>query len=130
MNLSVEIKFPVQQYVGEKDIEQLTLDVYYKNGKEDSQLYEDADDGYDYTKGRYSLKKFNLAGTKKKLIIRIHKTGKYTTNYDTYKINLIGLPFKVNSIKVDNEYVDLKDVSFENNTLVVSKEFTNIQIKG
>ena len=123
-------KYPVQQYVGEKDIEQLTLDVYYKNGKEDSQLYEDADDGYDYTKGRYSLKKFNLAGTKKKLIIRIHKTGKYTTNYDTYKIKLIGLPFKVNSIKVDNEYVDLKDVSFENNTLVVSKEFTNIQIKG
>ena len=123
-------KYPVQQYVGEKDIEQLTLDVYYKNGKEDSQLYEDADDGYDYTKGRYSLKKFNLEGKKNKLIIRIHKTGKYKTNYETYKINLVGLPFKVNSIKVDNEYVDLKDVSFENNTLVVSKEFTNIQIKG
>jgi len=53
-------KYPIQQYVGEKTIEELTLDVYYKNGKEDSDLYEDADDGYDYTKGRYSLKKLNL----------------------------------------------------------------------
>lgn len=124
-------KYPIQQYVGEKKIEELTLDVYYKNGKEDSELYEDANDGYDYTKGRYSLKKFNLAGTDDKLIIRIHKRGKYMTPYSTFKINLFGLPFKVASIKVDNEYVDLKDVKFNGgNTLVISKEFTNLQIKG
>jgi len=40
------------------------------------------------------------------------------------------LPFKVKSIKVDNEYVDLKDVQFKDNTLIVNKEFTNLQIKG
>ena len=106
------------------------MDVYYKNGKEDSELYEDADDGYDYTKGRYSLKKFNLAGTDDKLIIRIHKRGQYMTSYSTFKINFNGLPFKVKSIKVDNEYVDFKDVKFKNNSLVVTKEFTNLQIKG
>lgn len=123
-------KYPIQQYVGEKTIEQITLDVYYKNGKEDSELYEDAADGYDYTKGRYSLKKFNLAGTDDKLIIRIHKSGKFTTPYSTFKINLFGLPFKVKSIKLDNEPIDFKDVTFENNTLVVTKEFTNLQLKG
>ena len=123
-------KYPIQQYVGEKTIEELTLDVYYKNGKEDSELYEDADDGYDYKKGRYSLKKFNLAGSEDKLIIRIHKRGKYMTSYNTFKINLFGLPFKVKSIKLDNEYVDLKDLKFKDNSLVISKEFTNLQIKG
>jgi len=123
-------KYPVQQYVGEKTIDQLSLDVYYKEGKEDSELYEDANDGYDYTKGRYSLKKFNLAGSDNKLIIRIHKRGQYITTYDTFKINIFGLPFDVKSIKVDNEYIDLKDVQFKNNSLVVSKEFTNLQIKG
>ena len=124
-------KYPVQQYVGEKVIKELTLDAYYKNGKEDSELYEDANDGYDYTKGRYSLKKFNLSGNGDKLIIRIHKRGEYETSYKTFKINLFGLPFKVKSIKVDNEYVDLKDVKFNgDNSLVITKEFTNLQIKG
>jgi alpha-glucosidase len=123
-------KYPVQQFVGEKEIKELTLDVYYKEGKEDSELYEDSNDGYDYTKGRYSLKKFNLAGNGNKLIIRIHKRGKYVTSYSTFKINLIGVPFKVKSIKVDNEYVNFKDLKFKNNSLVVSKEFTNLQVIG
>ena len=124
-------KYPIQQYVGEKVIKELELDVYYKNGKEDTELYEDANDGYDYTKGRYSLKKFNLAGTEDKLIIRIHKRGEYTTPYETFKINLFGLPFKVKSIKVDNEDVDFKDLKFNgDNSLIVSKEFTNLQIIG
>jgi len=123
-------KYPVQQYVGEKEIDELTLDVYYKNGKEDSELYEDANDGYDYTKGRYSLKKFNVAGGENKLIIRIHKTGTFITKYNHYKINLYGLPFDVKSIKLDNEDISLEDLKFENNTLIVEKEFTNLQVKG
>ena len=93
-------------------------------------MYEDSNDGYDYTKGRYSLKKFNLAGNGNKLIIRIHMRGKYVTSYSTFKINLIGVPFKVKSIKVDNEYVNFKDLKFKNNSLVVSKEFTNLQVIG
>ena len=123
-------KYPIQQYVGEKTIEELTLDVYYKNGKEDSDLYEDADDGYDYTKGRYSLKKFHVAGTDDKLLIRMNKSGTYSTSYSTFKINVFGLPFTVKSIKLDNEYVDLKDLNFKNNTLVIPKTFSNLQIKG
>jgi len=123
-------KYPIQQYVGEKEINELTLDVYYKVGKEDSELYDDANDGYDYTKGRYSLKKFNLAGNGDKLIIRIHKTGKFETTYSNFKINLIGLPFKVKSIKVDNEFVDFKDLQFKDSSLIVTKEFTNLQIIG
>lgn len=112
------------------EITQLTLDIYYKEGKEESDLFEDANDGYDYTKGRFSLRNFKLSGSQDKLIIRQHKQGKFTTSYDTFKINLFGLPFEVKSIKIDNEYIDLADVQFENNTLVVSKEFTNIQVKG
>ena len=121
-------KYPIQQYVGEKEIKEVTLDVYYKNGKEDSELYEDANDGYDYRKGRYSLLKFNLVGTEKKLIVRIHKTGKYITPYNVFHINLFGLPFDVGTIKVDNEEVDLKDLKFNKTSLVVTKEFTNLQI--
>jgi alpha-glucosidase len=43
-------KYPVQQYVGELEFDELTLDLYYKEGKEKSVVYEDAQDGYDYKK--------------------------------------------------------------------------------
>ncbi|MFV8332834.1 glycoside hydrolase family 31 protein [Flavobacterium sp. GSP14] len=124
-------KYPVQQYVGELQFEELTLDVYYKEGKEKSVVYEDAQDGYDYKKGRYSVLSFQATGKEKELNIQLHKEGKYDTNYSKYKINLIGLPFKVKMIEIDNV-----EVSFDINTLemsgylIVDKEFTALHISG
>ncbi|RKS94241.1 alpha-glucosidase [Flavobacterium limicola] len=124
-------KYPVQQYVGELEFEELTLDIYYKEGKEKSVVYEDAQDGYDYKKGRYSFLSFQTTGKEKELIIQLHKEGKYDTNYSKYKINLIGLPFKVKMIEIDNV-----EVSFDKNNLeiysylIVNKEFTSLYIMG
>lgn len=122
-------KYPIQQYVGEKEITQLKLDVYYKTGKEKSEVYEDAHDGYDYKKGRYSLRNFTLVGKKESLTIQQFKSGKYTTSYETFEIKLIGLPFKVERIEIDNEAFDLNNLSAEN-TMIISKDFTEIYIVG
>ncbi|SEO29925.1 alpha-glucosidase [Flavobacterium sp. CF108] len=124
-------KYPVQQYVGELEFDELTLDVYFKNGKEKSVVYEDAQDGYDYKKGRYSFLSFRTIGKDKELIIQLHKEGKYDTPYSKYKINLIGLPFKVTEIEIDNEKIEFDKVSFEaNNFLLVDKEFNELHIIG
>jgi len=120
--------YPVQQYVGEKEIEHLTLDVYYKNGKEVSDVFEDANDGYDYTKGRYSLMHFTLTGKENKLTIKQHKTGSYKTSYDTFKINLIGLPFDIKKIKIDSEEVSLEKLKLTHRLFEVAKDFNQIQI--
>ena len=117
-------KYPIQQYVGEKEIEQLKLDVYFKLGKEKSQVYEDAHDGYDYKKGRYSLRNFTLEGKETSLTIQQYKSGKFITPYETFEIKLNGLPFKVNSIKIDNELVQIDKI--KNNSFIVSKEFSTI----
>lgn len=122
-------KYPIQQYVGEKEITQLKLDVYYKTGKEKSEVYEDAHDGYDYKKGRYSLRNFTLVGKKESLTIQQFKSGKYTTSYETFEIKLIGLPFTVERIEIDNEAFDLNNLSAEN-TMIISKDFTEIYIVG
>ena len=108
----------------------LDIKVTYKNGKEDSELYEDADDGYDYTKGRYSLSKFKLTGSTNELIIQQHTTGKYITPYTRFKLKFIGLPFKISKIEVDNVEIDLKtlNLSKTTNELVVDKMFTQIQV--
>jgi alpha-glucosidase len=124
-------KYPVQQYVGEKEIKELGLDVYYKNGKDTSQVYEDAQDGYDYKKGRFSLRDFKLIGKKNSLTIQQFKSGKFITPYKNFKIKLNGLPFKIDRIEVDHEITDFKKIKINgDNSFVVSKEFTKLQVFG
>ncbi len=120
-------KYPVQQYVGELDFDELELDVYYYFGKEKSLVYEDAQDGYDYKKGRYSLMSFQAVGKEKECIIQLYKDGKFETNYTKFKINLFGLPFKISHIEVDKIKIDF-DTTI--NFVVIEKEFTELHVFG
>ena len=124
-------KFPIQQYVDQTIIEELSLDVYFKLGKESSQLFDDAHDGYDYTKGRYSFRTFKLTGKSHELIIQQHKEGKYEATYKTFKLNIHALPFEINEIQIDNETVTLEQI--KNNgivSLVIDKNFSEIHLIG
>ena len=125
-------RYPVQQYVGEKTIDELTLEVYYAKGAEVSHVYEDSGDGYDYKKGRFSLLNFRLTGKDNELILHQHKTGTYETSYDTIAIKLIGLPFKIKEIEIDNVKQNLNSLDFkkEYQILKVPKNFTEIDILG
>ncbi|MBT8312712.1 MAG: DUF5110 domain-containing protein, partial [Flavobacteriaceae bacterium] len=124
-------KYPVQQYVGEKEIEELTLDIYYKAGIENSTVYEDAQEGYDYTKGYFSLRNIKLNGKENELIIQQFKDGTYITPYEQFRINLLGLPFKIKAIEVDNVQVPLQEIKPNgDNTILVSKDFTELHIIG
>ena len=123
--------WPVQQYVGEKEIEELKLEVYYTEGTEISRVYEDAGDGFDYRKGRYSLRKFRLTGRKNELIIQHFKEGKYDTPYEHFKIKLHGIPFKVKAIQLDNAEIPLSEVKLNGEgSMVVPKSFTELHIIG
>jgi alpha-glucosidase len=124
-------KYPVQQYVGEKEITEITLDVYYKNGKEKSELFSDANDGYDYIKGRYSLRTFSLTGRTNELIINQHKEGKYVTPYTIFEVRIHGLPFEITEIQVDNEIVSI-DLLKSNGTqtIKVDKNFSELHVLG
>ena len=107
------------------------MDAYYKEGIEQSTLYEDEQEGFDYTKGIYSLRNFKLNGKKNELIIQQFKDGTFITDYDTIQINLIGLPFKIETIELDNEIISLKEAGLNgNNSLEISKNFTELHIMG
>ena len=126
------VQYPIQQYVGEKEITELTLEVYYKEGTEDSILYEDANDGYDYKKGRFSLRNFKLEGKTNELIISQHKSGKFDPSYTTFELKLHGLPFKtVNEIEIDNEKIpfDSKKLNSDG-VLIIDTNFTELHIIG
>ena len=123
-------KYPIQQYVGQIEAPDLSLDVYYKFGKEKSVVYEDAHDGYDYNKGRFSYKSFSLTGKETELIIQQHKEGSYETQYSTIKIDIKGLPFKIKTIEIDNEIVAFEKVHFVENTLIIEKDFSELHLIG
>jgi alpha-glucosidase len=125
-------RYPVMQYVGEKKIEFLTLDVYYTIGKEKSIVYEDAADGYDYKKGRFSLRNLSFKGKEKEIIISQYKDGKYMTEYETLRFNFIGLPFKIKYIEVDNVKISFKDLNYDQKTqtMYLDKNFAELHIVG
>ncbi|MEM6515728.1 MAG: glycoside hydrolase family 31 protein [Bacteroidota bacterium] len=124
-------KYPIQQYVGEKKIEQVVLDVYYKEGKETSKLFDDAHDGYDYTKGRYSLRNFKFTGKENEVIIQQHKEGKFTAEYETFEIRIHGLPFDIVETEIDNEIKPVKVSNGGNiSSFIVNKDFTELHLSG
>lgn len=124
-------KYPIQQYVGEKKIEELVLEVYYKEGTETSEVYEDSDDGYDYKKGRYSLSNYKLTGKENSLTIQLFKDGTFDTEYEKVKLNFHGLPFEIEKVMIDNEEVLLRNISTnDNNDLLIDKNFTLLHLSG
>ena len=105
--------YPIQQYVGEKKIEQITLNVYHVNGVEKSQFFEDGGEGYGYEEGDFQLSEFTVEGDVRSLKIEQTINGDYTPSFATYRIVLKGLPFEVTKIKVDGEEMTVnKDEEF------------------
>ncbi len=123
-------KYPIQQYVGEKAIDQLKLEVFYKLGNEKSQVYEDAHDGYDYKKGKYSLRNFSLVGKEDSVTIQQFKSGTYIPSYLTFEMKLYGLPFSIKKVVIDNEEIDISNLDLDEPVLIISKEFTVLHIIG
>lgn len=129
---SIIPRYPVQQYVGEKKIEFLTLDTYFKLGSEKSTIYEDANDGYDYKKGRFSLRNLQFKGKEKEIVISQYKNGKYITEYETLRFNFIGLPFEIDFVEVDNVKMSLEELQYDiaTQTMYVDKNFNELHIVG
>lgn len=124
-------KYPIQQFVGELPITELTLALYYKNGKEESVVYEDAHDGYEYNKGKYSLTTFTLIGKEKELILQRHQVGHFDTIQQSFKLEVHGLPFDIKNIQLDREKMSLKVLKkgFVNE-IIVPNTFTELHILG
>lgn len=98
--------YPVMQYTWEKPVEQLTLNIYYKIGREVSELYEDRGEGIEYKMGQYSLKMFEFRANDKGMILDQRKIGDFQPTYTTVKLNFIGFPAEMKAIEVDGKIVE------------------------
>ncbi|PSR57301.1 glycosyl hydrolase [Adhaeribacter arboris] len=124
---------PVQQYVGEKEIEELTLHVYHKNGAHESTLFEDAGEGYGYETGDCMVKKFTTVGTTASLSLQQTATGAFIASYHTYKVVLHGLPFEITSSEMDDYSLPIsqiiKDENLKTQTIYLKADFKTLALK-
>jgi alpha-glucosidase len=102
---SVIPEYPVMQYVGEKEIEEVKLNIYFSDYEVNSFLFEDYGETFAYEQDIYLEKKFVVKGTANKLTIQQSMEGLYTPRYENYEFNIIGLPFKPTRIIADNKHV-------------------------
>lgn len=97
----------VMQYTRERDPELLELNVYYGLHSSESSLYEDQGEGFTHNEGNYRLSTFRFESNPQENEVQLtaDREGSFTPIYDTIKINLIGLPFEPETIKIDDQSV-------------------------
>ncbi|GAA0079153.1 glycoside hydrolase family 31 protein [Clostridium sp. CTA-5] len=82
---SIIPNYPEQNYIGEKDIKELTLDIYPGNGKYTHYL--DDAESFAYKQGEYNLYSFNMSENNNEVDIEIKFPHlKYKKKYDNFKI--------------------------------------------
>ncbi len=117
--------------MGEKKIEELQIDVYFSEEKSKSRIYADGGDGYDYKKGRFSLRTLEVIGHSDSMVINQHKEGDYDAEYQKFKLVMHNLPFEVKSIYIDDKRYDATVTKVGNTyELVVDKNFSQFHITG
>ncbi len=127
---SVIPEYPVMQYVEERPTDEVKLKTYYANYEVNSFMFEDHGDTFAYEQDIYLEKKFTVRGDGNNFFIDQMIEGLYTPNYEWYDHSVIGLPFTVSKV-----FVDDKETAFnidENKYLHFKsgKNFTRIKIIG
>jgi len=95
--------WPHQNFVGEKHMKEITLNVFYKDGYELSQLYIDEGENMGYKNGQFKIVTFELAGNKSSLRIWKSKIGDYITKHDKYRFIITGILFKCSEYYIDGK---------------------------
>lgn len=107
---SVVPMYPLQQYVGEKVIEDCKLHVFAGKTERQSTFYQDSGDGYDHDKGMYNLVAFNYKADGAKIILTQDIKGHYSPTFSTYSIIIHGatssdMEVYVNGVQLDSDLV-------------------------
>jgi alpha-glucosidase len=116
--------YPKMQYVGEIEITELTLNIYYTREQNVlSVLYEDAGNNYGYKAGIFNNHRFYVSGSAKNLIVnQILEEGNYAATYKYFKIVFHGVPFECKEAIVDGKSIALNEKHFAVGTVKFKAE--------
>ncbi|HLV37809.1 MAG TPA: TIM-barrel domain-containing protein, partial [Spirillospora sp.] len=93
--------WPDMQYVGQKEIDKLTLRLY--PGSHETILYEDAGEGLGYQQGQYRWVYITASEDGDKLILNRRVAGSYEPTYKLIGLEVVGLNDEPSEIRVDRQ---------------------------
>lgn len=105
---SVIPNYPVQNYIGEKSIDELTFDIYLsKNDQNISYThYQDDGESFNYKNGIYNLYNLEVSKESNCIKLKVNKTkSDYGNLYKSFKFNIIG-DLKLSSILVAGKAIE------------------------
>ncbi|MEL6926587.1 MAG: DUF5110 domain-containing protein, partial [Bacteroidota bacterium] len=94
--------YPVRQSTREA-VTALLLKAYFAEGTHQSDLYEDAGEGYAYAKGDFLQTQIIQQGASDSLTLTFERSGAYKPAYAKCTLEVIGLPFTIAIAEVDGE---------------------------
>lgn len=115
-------KYPKMEYVGQHDVDEMALHVYYDDLVARSILYEDAGDNYGYRNGICNTIHFKLSGDRHVVRLKKKYIGKYNAPYLKYRIIFHGVPFRPAEYFVDGKAHKLTSRNFAVGTVKISVE--------
>lgn len=120
---SIIPNYPVQNYVGEKEIKTLLLDIYPGNGKYTH--YQDDEESFEYRNGVYNLYEFKMEEKENLLIdINICQT-QYAKQYNQFEL-------RINNVESKKVLVNGKECEFKHIdgmlVFTVDAEHTSIEV--
>jgi alpha-glucosidase len=126
---SVIPEYPVMQYTGEREIEEVKLNIYYSDYEVNSFLFEDYGETFAYEQDIYLEKKYVVKGDTAMLTIQQSMEGLYTPRYEGYHLKINGLPFVPAKIVADGkEITDIAVNADKTYEFKFSKNFKRIEI--
>ncbi len=109
---SVVPNYPAIQYVGEKQIDEMILNVYYCDQPTSSTLYEDAGDHYGYKNGQSNTIRFKQVSDKQQFRLKKKFFGQFEAGYKKHRVLIHGLPFQPTEYIVDGKAYKLNPRNF------------------
>lgn len=107
--------YPVQNYIGEKVINELTLDIYPSSLCTSSNYvhYQDDGESFEYRNGQYNLYEFDLENDNDIITLNInYKYTGYEKKYETFKLKINNI--EASDVSIDGNKVDF--LQFDNGT--------------
>lgn len=114
--------YPNIQYVDEKLIDEMILNVYYSDQPTRSTLYEDAGDHYGYKNGQSNTISFKQVSDKQQFRLKKKFFGQYEAGYKKHRVLIHGLPFKPTEYVVDGKVFKLNARNFAVGVVKVALE--------
>ncbi len=124
---SVFPEFPLMQYVGEKQLENLHLKLFVEDGEHVSYLYTDDFEGQEYKSGESRYSKFTMIKNEDSIELIQDFDSNYKPHFNSYHIELIGIDAISESLSI--QFEDGRKELSNHDNIIIPQNFRKVLLR-